>query len=236
MTFGPTQKRNAKIWDTISAMTGHLTMLNDRHRGVAGADDVADALGHRPGHHDRQHDQRGQQHDDERHEELERLELPELAPLLDLVDDVGGLHVAADVARGRPQRAEPGPRSNAKPAVELEPWRSRTALVTTSRAAAGRERAEVLEQRVDGGRPGQPEQGQQHDQRGEERQHPVVGERRRQQREVVLLELTAAVRLSVSFHVRLERSVGLSGARSGAAVSAIAAGLPASGDGRSRRR
>jgi hypothetical protein len=29
----------------------------------------------------------------------------DLAPALDLGDDVGGLHVAADVARGRPQRA-----------------------------------------------------------------------------------------------------------------------------------
>ena len=144
--------------------------------------------GHRPGDHDRQHDHRGQDHDHERHEDLERLELPELAPLLDLVDDVGGLHVAADVARGRPQRAgqaqdqrEAGARVGALEVAHR---------VGDEVARRGRrERAEVLEQRVDRVGAGQPEQGQQHEQRGEEREHPVVGERRRQQRQVVVLEL-----------------------------------------------
>ena len=78
---------------------------------------------------------------------------------------------------------------NAKPAALFEFWRLWTALVMTSRVALGREAADVLEQRVDRVLARQADERQQHEQGGEEGEDPVVGQRRGEQRQVVLLEL-----------------------------------------------
>ena len=122
---------------------------------------------------------------------------------------------------------------NAKPAALFEFWRLWTALVMTSRVAPGARLPTFLSSVSIVSLPGQADERQQHEQGGEEREDPVVGQRRGEQRQVVLLELLT-VRWSVPFQVDFERSVGASGARPlpvwVVAVSAMPRGLPGSDD------
>ena len=118
----------------------------------------------------------------------DRERLPHRAALVDVVDRVRGAHERGHVARCRPDRDhEADDEQHAGgPAAVLEVLdRAREDFAGRS----GDELVELVDQRLRRGGADQPEDRHERDQRREDREDPVVGERRREIGEVVLSKL-----------------------------------------------
>ncbi len=130
-----------------------------------------------------------QDHHQQRHPDLLRAQLPERAALVDLVDRVRGAGEGAEVARRRPDRADQADAEHGRGAAARGQVLDR--LAEGVDGGRGPEVVDDVEQRV--GRLGllaeEAEQGDEHEQAGEDREDRVVGERRRPVGDVVGPEL-----------------------------------------------
>ena len=96
------------------------------------------------------------EHDQHGDRDLERLELPELQSLLDVVDDVRGLHEAANVAPGRPQRAGQAVRQARSPRRSVRALQVADRVRDASSVARQGQAADVLPAACRSRWPGQP--------------------------------------------------------------------------------
>ena len=134
-----------------------------------------------------------------------RAQLPERAPLVDLVDTVHRSAEGADVA-GCDHSAPARPATNASPAACEVAMPSRTGRMTFSMVSAVDERTHVVEDRPDGlvGLSDEAEGPSQREQRGEDRQHGVVGQRRGLVGALVVAELAQGLARDVLPRARVE--------------------------------
>ena len=174
---------------TMPSITGHFTMPQIVRLSVAEPHRVADGLGDGPAHHEA--DEHEGRHDDQPDgdEQHHRAQLPDRPPLVDLVDAVHRPPERADVARRRPDRAgeaddegEPGASCAddlVDRALELVGHLALAQLAHDVEQRRGRRLALAEE----------PEQGDEGEDRREDRQHGVVGEGCGEVRALVALEL-----------------------------------------------
>ncbi len=155
---------------------------------VAEPDRRARALGQRTGEHHDQRARREHQHQHQGQGDAQRCQLPHGPALRQVVHRVGGADERGHVAGGRPRRRHQADdrqhTAGAAAAAQLD-----DRVPQNVPRGALRQVTDVVEQPVRHARPGHSQQRHQHQQRGEQRQHAVVGERRRPVGEFVVPEL-----------------------------------------------